>query len=217
MAAALEAHGTEDEKNLATAPNSATDSIGAPSSSSESSKTLDSIIATTNPSHQNEAGSSDDERAFLSADDERSLEQQQPAPAPSLLPSSSATDDKLDLIAFELDNNLDDLLPFPIPLIKYFPMRLPEFHDDGTRQWLPEQKQPSCGDTFYLFCCVQGPPISGVGRASPRTKDDTDLPKRRRQCKRCKFPPKECLLTKLFFFFFFLFEKKNSYKLIIGQ
>lgn len=202
MAAALEAQGTEDEKNLATAPNSATDSIGAPPSSSEISTTLDSIIATTNPSHQNEGGSSDDERAFLSADDDRSLEQQQqqPAPTPSLLPSSSAADDKLELLAFELDNNLDDLLPFPIPLIKYFPMRLPEFHDDGTRQWLPEQKQPSCGDTFYLFCCVQGPPISGVGRASPRTKDDTDLPKRRRQCKRCKFPPRNACSLGFFSF-----------------
>lgn len=175
--AVLEVQGAKDE-NLATAPNSATDSIGAPSSS-ESSTTSDSI-GTTNPS-QNQAGS---ESSFLSADD-RSL---QPAPAPSL-PSSAAK------LAFELDNV--DLLPFPIPLIKYFPIRLPEFHDDGTRQWLPEKKQPSCG-TFYLFCCEQGPPIKGVGRASPRTKDDIGLPKRRRKCKRCKFP-KECSLEIVFF------------------
>lgn len=166
--AVLEAQGAKD-KNLATASNSATDSTGEPSSS-ESSTTSD-YVATTNPS-ESQAGS---ESSFLSTDD-RSL---QPAPAPSL-PSST---DKLGL---ELDGV--DLLPFPIPLIKYFPIRLPEFHDDGTRQWLPEQKRPSCDGTFYLFCCEQGPPINGVGRASPRTKDHIDLPKRRRKCKRCKFP-----------------------------
>lgn len=182
--AALEAQGAKD-KNLATAPNSAADLIGAPSSSE--SLTSSGSIATTNPS-QNQAGS---ESSFLSADD-RSLQQE---PAPSL--PSSATK-----LAFELDNV--DLLPFPIPLINYFPIRLPEFHDDGTRQWLPEQKQPSCG-TFYLFCCEQGPPISGVGRASPRTKDHIDLPKRRRKCKRCKFP-KECSLASCFFFFCFFFK-----------
>lgn len=185
MPAALEAQGTEDE-NLATAPNSATDSFDAPSFS-ESSTTSDSIFVTTNPS-QIQADSSSEERAFLSADDDRSL-QQQPAPAPAPAPSPSlpsSAANKLEL-AFELDNV--DLLPFPIPLIKYFPVRLPEFHDDGTRQWLPEQKQPNC-DTFYLFCCEQGPPITGIGRAGPRTKDKTDLSKRRRQCKRCKFSPR---------------------------
>ena len=166
--AVLEAPGAKDQ-NLATASNFATDSIGAPSSS-ESSTTTDSV-ATTNPS-QNQAGS---EGFFLFTDD-RSL---QPAPAPSL-PSST------DKLGFGLDGV--DLLPFPIPLIKYFPVRLPEFHDDGTPQWLPEQKKPSCDGTFYLFCCEQGPPENGVGRASPRTKDHPDLPKRRRKCKRCKFP-----------------------------
>lgn len=114
-------------------------------------------------------------KLFLSTDD-WSL---QTAPAPSL-PSST------DKLSFELDDV--DLLPFPIPLIKYFPTRLPEFHDDGTRQWLPEQKRPNCDGTFYLNCCEQGPPTNGVGRASPRTKDHIDLPKRRKKCKRCKFP-----------------------------
>lgn len=163
-----EAQGAKD-KNLATASNSAADAIGA-SSSSESSTTSGSV-ATTNPS-QNPAGS---ESSYLSTDDQSLL--------PLLPPSLPSSSNKL---SFELDGV--DVLPFPVPLIKYFQIRLPEFHDDGTRQWLPEQIPLTCEGTFYLFCCEKGPPINGVGRASPRTKDHIDLPKRRRKCVRCKFP-----------------------------
>lgn len=163
--AVSEAHGAEDEK-LATVSNSATDSIGTPSSF-ENPTTSDSVTMT-NPS-QNSAGS---ETSYLSTDDQSFL--------PPSLPSTSTK------LSFQLDGVGE--LPFPIPLIKFFPIRLPEFHDDGTRQWVPEQNSPTCDGDFYLYCCEKGPPIKGVGRASPRTKDHTDLPKRRRNCKRCMFP-----------------------------
>lgn len=169
--AVSEAHGAEDE-NSATASNFATDSIGTPSSFENPTKS-DSVIATN--ASQNPAGS---ETSYLSIDDQLFL----PALATSL-PSSSTK------LSFRLDGV--DELPFPFPLIKFFPLRLPEFHDDGTPQWLPEQDPPTCEGIFYLYCCEKGPPLNGMGRAGPRTKDHTDLPKRRRSCKRCMFP-KRC-------------------------
>lgn len=168
--AVSESQGPKDE-NFATASNFATDSISAPSSS-ESWANSDSV-ARTKPS-------ADSESSYLSTDDQSLL----PAPVASL-PSST------NKLGFKLDG-LDEA-PFPIPLIRFFQIRLPEFHDDGTRQWLPEQKPPTCEGTYYLFCCEQGAPTNGVGRSSRRTKDDINLSKRRRICKRCKLPERRSL------------------------
>ena len=183
--AVSEADGAEDE-NSATASNFATDSIGTPSSFEN--PTSDSV--TTTNARQNQAGS---ETSYLSTDD-----QSFPPALATSLPSSSTK------LSFRLDDV--DELPFPIPLIKFFPVRLPEFHDDGTPQWLPQQKPPTCEGTLYLYCCEKGPPMNGIGRASPRTKDHIDLPKRRRACIRCMFPKR----YKRTFLIHYKLERTNS-------
>ena len=79
----------------------------------------------------------------------------------------------------------DPVLPFPLPLIKYFPDPFPEIDLDGVRQWFMDPAPPKCDQGYFEFCCNEGAPDPTIG--ATRTQNHAEVAKRRRKCNKCTF------------------------------